>query len=76
MVSRLEEVYQAEALSHVLSRADLWAIMGVWAIQETIRDNNENCTLCPTVPPLQLTYTWGRKVRCHTKVVTVMMCDV
>ena len=63
LVADLEEVYQTENLGSVLSRADMWALLGVWAVQETIDNSNEECLDCDTVPDLQLDFQWGRVVR-------------
>ena len=46
-------------------RADMWAILGVWAVQKTIENNNNKCSSCEEVPDLQVTYTHGRNVT-HT----------
>ena len=48
----------------------MWALMGIWAINQTIIDNNDDCAAgthtnanCETVPDLQVTFQWGREVR-------------
>merc|ERR1719397_861826 len=50
LVAGLEEIYQSEELGEVLSRADLWALLGVWAVQQTIDNSNEDCEDCDTAP--------------------------
>ena len=42
---------------HLSPRADMWAILGIWAVQQTIDNNNVS-----TVPDLQVDYTYGRLV--------------
>ena len=44
-------------------RADMWAILGMYAVQKTIDNNNENCSDCEEVPDLEVVYTTGRNVR-------------
>jgi len=44
VVADLEAIYQAEGLNETISRADMWALMGIWAVQETIDRNNEECS--------------------------------
>ena len=49
-----------EVFIHLSPRADMWAILGIWAVQQTIDNNNVS-----TVPDLQVDYTYGRLVgRC------------
>jgi len=55
LVADLETVYQDNGFAEVLSRADMWAILGIWAVQQTIDNNNVS-----TVPDLQVDYTYGR----------------
>ena len=43
-------------------RADMWAILGMYAVQKTIDNNNNKCSNCEEVPDLQAVYTHGRKV--------------
>ena len=43
VVANLEDIYQDEGFSDIISRADLWALMGIWSIQESIDRNNEDC---------------------------------
>ena len=59
----LEAVYQSEGLNDTISRADLWALLGIWAVQETIDKSNEECGDCDTVPDLSTEFQWGRQVR-------------
>ena len=44
-------------------RADMWAILGVYAVQKSIDNNNNKCSSCEQVPDLSVTYTHGRQVR-------------
>jgi len=62
LVAGLEAVYQNNGFESVLSRADMWAILGVWAVQQTIDNSNDNGI---AVPDLQINYTFGR-VDCAT----------
>ena len=62
LVADLEEVYQSEGLADIISRADLWALLGIWAVEETIDKSNEECGDCDTVPDLQVEFQWGRVV--------------
>ena len=41
----------------------MWAILGMYAVQKTIDNNNENCSDCEEVPDLEVVYTTGRNVR-------------
>jgi len=68
IVADLEEVYTTEGLDSIISRADMWALMGIWAINSTIDNNNNDCAAgthnnanCVTVPDLQVTFQWGRE---------------
>eukprot|EP00091_Calanus_sinicus_P008647 TRINITY_DN207_c0_g1_i12.p1 TRINITY_DN207_c0_g1~~TRINITY_DN207_c0_g1_i12.p1 ORF type:complete len:462 (+),score=130.76 TRINITY_DN207_c0_g1_i12:106-1491(+) len=45
VVAKLEEIYQAEEFYNIVSRADVWALMGIWSVNDTIRRNNEDCAL-------------------------------
>lgn len=47
---------------HKFCRADMWAILGMYAVQKTIDNNNNKCSNCEEVPDLQVVYTHGRKV--------------
>ena len=51
-MTELEAVYQSEGLNDTLSRADMWALLGIWAVQQTIDKSNEECEDCDTVPDL------------------------
>ena len=62
LVAALEEVYQSEGLADIISRADLWALLGIWAVNQTIAKSNEECEDCGTVPALQTDFQWGRVV--------------
>ena len=59
LVAGLEAVYQDNGFESLVSRADMWAILGVWAVQRTIDRSNDNGV---TVPDLQVNYTFGRLV--------------
>ena len=62
LVTDLEQVYQEEGLVDIISRADLWALLGIWAVEQTIARNNEECEDCSQVPDLQVEFQWGRVV--------------
>ena len=62
LVTDLEQVYQEEGLVDIISRADLWALLGIWAVEQTIARNNEECEDCGQVPDLQVEFQWGRVV--------------
>ena len=59
----LEAVYQSEGLNDTISRADMWALLGIWAVQQTIDKSNDECEDCGTVPDLDTEFLWGRQVR-------------
>ena len=40
----------------------MWAILGMYAVQKTIDNSNENCLDCEEVPDLEVVYTTGRNV--------------
>ena len=40
----------------------MWAILGMYAVQKTIENNNEKCSDCEEVPDLEVVYTTGRNV--------------
>ena len=40
----------------------MWAILGMYAVQKTIDNNNEKCSDCEEVPDLDVVYTTGRIV--------------
>jgi len=61
LVASLEAVYQSGGLSDIISRADMWALLGIWAVEQTIAKNNEECEDCGTVPDLKVDFKWGRK---------------
>lgn len=60
VVAGLESVYQEEEFYNIISRADLWALMGIWSVNETIARNNADCSLYgpnSSLPsPNELTY--------------------
>ena len=59
LVAALDDVYTTNGLSSLLSRADHWAIMGIWAVQNTIDNAVSNGY---SVPDLDVDYTYGRQV--------------
>jgi len=68
LVADLESVYINDGIDSIMSRADMWALMGIWAINQTIIDNNDDCAAgthtnanCETVPDLEATFQWGRQ---------------
>ena len=63
LVADLEAVYQSENLGSIISRADMWALLGIWAVEQTIEKSNDECSSCDTVPDLQVEFQWGRVVR-------------
>ena len=63
LVADLEAVYQSENLGSIISRADMWALLGIWAVEQTIEKSNDECSNCDTVPDLQVEFQWGRVVR-------------
>jgi len=69
LVAQLETVYQDNDFSSSgVSRADMWAILGIWAVQDGIDNSNDDCTDCGfTVPDIEdyIDYTSGR-VDCDT----------
>ena len=67
LVASLEAVYQSGGLSDIISRADMWALLGIWAVEQTIAKNNEECEDCGTVPDLKVDFKWGRKVSWSTR---------
>ena len=40
----------------------MWALLGVWAVQQTIDNSNEQCEDCGSVPDIEVPYTYGRQV--------------
>ena len=49
----------------MMFRADMWAILGIWAVQDGIDNSNDDCTDCGfTVPDIEdyIDYTSGRVV--------------
>ena len=59
LVAALDTVYLENGFNETLSRADHWAIMGIWAVQNTI-DNANSAGY--SVPDLDVEYTYGRLV--------------
>merc|ERR1712025_1500530 len=57
LVAALDTVYLENGFNETLSRADHWAIMGIWAVQNTI-DNANGAGY--SIPDLGLDYTYGR----------------
>ena len=62
LIAALDDVYTTNELSSILSRADHWAIMGIWAVQNTIDNAVTNGY---DVPDLDVDYTYGRIVKCY-----------
>merc|ERR1719192_2357658 len=60
LVADLEAVYQSENLGSIISRADMWALLGIWAVEQTIEKSNDECSSCDTVPDLQVEFQWGQ----------------
>ena len=63
----LYQGYKHLYIQHILfpiisCRADMWAILGMYAVQKTIENNNEKCSDCEEVPDLEVVYTTGRNV--------------
>ena len=40
----------------------MWALLGVWAVQQTIDNSNDQCEDCGSVPDARVPYTYGRQV--------------
>jgi len=57
LIAALDLVYDENDFKDILSRADHWAIMGIWAVQTTIDNAVSNGY---TVPDLNVEYTYGR----------------
>ena len=50
-------------MPHLLyARADMWALLGVWAVQQTIDNSNDQCEDCGSVHDARVSYTYGRQV--------------
>jgi len=66
LVSSLDTVYTTNGYNSVLSRADFWALAGIYAVDKTIELNNDDCDEddCD-VPDSGLVFQWGR-VDCDT----------
>ena len=43
-----------------ISRADMWALMAIWAVNRTISLNNDDCASCAQSPDLSTEFLWGR----------------
>ena len=52
--------FQVNGLDSVLSRADMWALMAIWAVNRTISLNNDDCASCAQSPDLSTEFLWGR----------------
>jgi len=61
LIADLEEVFQKNDFNDTLSRADMWALLGVWAVQQTIDNSNDQCDDCGSVPDIEVPYTYGRQ---------------
>merc|ERR1712013_849355 len=61
LVDSLDTVYTTNGYDSVLSRADFWALAGVYAVDKTIELNNDDCEEddC-VVPDSGLVFQWGR----------------
>jgi len=61
LVASLDTVYTTNGYDTVLSRADFWALAGVYAVDKTIELNNDDCEEddCE-VPDSGLIFQWGR----------------
>jgi len=61
LVDSLDTVYTTNGYDSVLSRADFWALAGVYAVDKTIELNNDDCDEddC-AVPDSGLVFQWGR----------------
>jgi len=62
LVADLDTLYLAEGYNNVLSRADFWALAGIYAVDKTIELANDNCDEddCQ-VPDSGLVFQWGRQ---------------
>ena len=57
----MEDVYVDNGYNSVLSRADFWALAGVYAVDKTIELNNANCAEDDClVPDSGINFQWGR----------------
>merc|ERR1740128_1271050 len=65
-IAALDTVYTDNGYDSVLSRADFWALAGIYAVDKTIELNNADCEEddCQ-VPDSGLVFQWGR-VDCDT----------
>merc|ERR1711970_137427 len=61
LVASLDTLYLANSYDSLLSRADFWALAGVYAVDKTIELNNADCDEddCE-VPDSGLVFQWGR----------------
>jgi len=61
LVASLDTLYLANSYDSLLSRADFWALAGVYAVDKTIELNNDDCDEddCE-VPDSGLVFQWGR----------------
>ena len=66
IVASLDTVYTDNGYASVLSRADFWALAGIYAVDKSIDLNNADCEEddCE-VPDSGLVFQWGR-VDCDT----------
>ena len=51
----------------------MWALLGVWAVQQTIDNSNDQCEDCGAVPDARVPYTYGRQVGFSVCVVLAML---
>ena len=65
-IAALDTVYTDNGYDSVLSRADFWALAGIYAVDKTIALNNADCEEddCQ-VPDSGIVFQWGR-VDCDT----------
>lgn len=69
IISTLETVYSDNSYSDIISRADLWALAGVVAVEKAVELNNCNQGFCTAsdctgegcVPEPGFVFQWGRK---------------
>ena len=71
LIAALDLVYDENDFKDILSRADHWAIMGIWAVQTTIDNAVSNGY---TVPDLNVEYTYGRTVGFSNTIILGSSC--
>jgi len=62
IVADLDALYTTNGYDTILSRADFWALTGIYAVDKTIELNNDDCDddEC-LVPDSGLVFQWGRQ---------------